>query len=77
MELNASVEELLAVVKELFPREHNLAVAELTIRKQYERIRELESQLTGGHSHSHGHSHRHGERASEASSSTSGNGQSA
>ncbi|WP_405844642.1 hypothetical protein [Streptomyces sp. NBC_01518] len=66
MELNASVEELLAVFKEMFPREHDLAVAELTIRKQYERIQDLEHQLAHDHGHPHGHSH--GEDAPSTSS---------
>lgn len=42
--LNVTVEEVLEIVKELYPREFDRAVAELTIRKQAARIAELESQ---------------------------------
>lgn len=40
--LNVTVEEVLEIVKELYPREFDRAVAELTIRKQAARIKELE-----------------------------------
>jgi hypothetical protein len=49
--LRATPDEVLAVVRELFPAQYDRAVAELMIRKQQERIQELEDQLTHGHSH--------------------------
>ncbi|MGV9243597.1 hypothetical protein [Streptomyces sp. NPDC003710] len=63
--IRATPEEILAVVKELFPAQCDRAVAELMIRKQQVRIQELEDQLAHGHSHSHSH----GEHAPSASSS--------
>ncbi|MCH5677924.1 hypothetical protein [Streptomyces gilvus] len=53
--IRATPEEILAVVKELFPAPCDRAVAELMIRKQQARIQELEDQLAHGHSHSHSH----------------------
>ncbi|MFB6548679.1 hypothetical protein [Streptomyces sp. NPDC056405] len=57
--LSATPDEVLAVVSELYPKELDRAVAELTIRKQTDRIKQLEEQLAGavdesahvGHSH--------------------------
>jgi hypothetical protein len=60
-QLSATPDEVLAVVQEMFPKELDRAVAELTIRKQQERIKEMEEQLadaaddkaTAGHTHPH------------------------
>jgi hypothetical protein len=59
--LSATPDEVLAVVQEMFPRELDRAVAELTIRKQDSRIKDLEEQLAdaaddkaeAGHTHPH------------------------
>lgn len=59
--LSATPDEVLAVVNEMFPKELDRAVAELTIRKQQTRIAELEAQLADhiddeaheGHTHEH------------------------
>lgn len=42
--LTATAEELLAIVRELFPREHEIALLTLANRKQAERIAELEAE---------------------------------
>lgn len=54
--LSATPEELLAVVQEMFPAQYDRAVAELTIRKQAERIARLESALESAET-GHGHTH--------------------
>ncbi|GGX94714.1 hypothetical protein [Streptomyces anandii] len=53
--LRATPDEVLTVIRELFPAQYDRAVAELMIRKQQVRIQELEDQLAHGHSHSHSH----------------------
>lgn len=52
--LSATPEEVLAVVQELYPRELDRSVAELTIRKQADQIEDLRSRLEEAE---HGHSH--------------------
>jgi hypothetical protein len=41
-DLTATPDELIAVFRELFPREHEIAMLNLMTRKQAERIAELE-----------------------------------
>lgn len=43
--MNATTEEVLDVIREMYPREFDRAVAELTIRKQAARIAELEKHV--------------------------------
>lgn len=59
-QLSATPDEVLAVVQEMYPRELDRAVAELTIRKQTERIEELESQLADAADAEARHGHTHG-----------------
>lgn len=54
--VTATPEEVLAVVNELYPRELDRAMAELTIRKQAEQIEDLRTRLEEAE---HGHSHEH------------------
>lgn len=57
--LSATPDEVLAVVSEMFPKELDRAVAELTVRKLQERVAELEGQLADAadaEAH-HGHTH--------------------
>jgi hypothetical protein len=46
--MQATPEELLEVIKRLFPREYERAQAELVIIKQQARIAELEAQAASG-----------------------------
>jgi hypothetical protein len=45
LQLNATTEEILTVVREMFPAEYDRAVAELTIRKLSEENRRLTAEL--------------------------------
>lgn len=45
LQFSATAEELLAVVKQMFPTEYDRATAELTIRKQTEEIQRLKAEL--------------------------------
>jgi hypothetical protein len=54
--MSATPEEVLAVVSELYPAQYDRAVAELTIRKQAERIAFLENALSHAESE-HPHTH--------------------
>lgn len=54
--LSATPDEVLAVVNEMFPTELDRAMAELTIRKQAERIASLELALDHAESE-HPHTH--------------------
>jgi hypothetical protein len=56
MNLSATPEEVLATLQELYPAQYDRAVAELTIRKQAERIAFLENALEHAES-SHPHTH--------------------
>jgi hypothetical protein len=54
--VDATAEELLALIQKMFPRECDRAMAELTIQKQAVRIQELEAQVIDarvGHKHPH------------------------
>lgn len=62
--VSATPEEVLSVVQELFPREYDRSVAELTIRKLEERVVELE-RLVPDHGHPHPHSEALGEEGTE------------
>lgn len=54
--LTVTPEEVLAVVNEMYPKELDRAIAELTIRKQNEQIEDLRTRLEEAeHSHSHEH----------------------
>lgn len=55
-QLSATPEEVLAVVQELYPTQLDRAIAELTIRKQLERIASLETALEHAES-KHPHTH--------------------
>lgn len=61
--LSATAEEVLAVVREMFPTQLDRAIAELTIRKQEARIDELESQLADRIDEAVGHKHPHADAA--------------
>ena len=45
MQINVTPEELLTVVREMFPVEYERAAAELTIRKQTAEIQRLNAEL--------------------------------
>lgn len=52
--LSATPEEVLSVVSEMFPKELDRAVAELTIRKLTEQVDDLRTRLEKAeHTHSH------------------------
>ncbi|WML79180.1 hypothetical protein [Streptomyces sp. VNUA74] len=57
--LSATPDELLEVFSEMYPKELDRAVAELTIRKQVARIKQLEEQLADAVDETahHGHTH--------------------
>lgn len=59
--LSATPDEVLAVVNEMFPKELDRAIAELTVRKLQDRVKELESQLADAADEAahHGHTHEH------------------
>lgn len=54
--LSATPEEVLTVVQEMYPKELDRAVAELTIRKLSEQVEDLRGRLEEAE---HGHSHEH------------------
>lgn len=53
--MDATAEELLSIIEQMFPKEFDRARAELLILKQQERIRELERLVPDPHEHPHVH----------------------
>jgi len=58
-QITATPDELLAVVREMFPAQYDRCAAELTIRKQAEEIDRLTHELADRADETHGHSDPH------------------